>query len=32
MGGDLYEQLSADLRAKVGVTRDQDVIDSLITK
>jgi peptidyl-prolyl cis-trans isomerase D len=32
MGGDIYEQLSADLKAKIGVSRDQDIIDSLYAK
>ncbi len=32
MAGDLYEQLSADLREKIGVSRDQDVVDSLYAK
>ncbi len=32
MAGDLYEQLSADLREKIGVSRDQDIIDSLYAK
>jgi peptidyl-prolyl cis-trans isomerase D len=32
MAGDLYEQLSADLREKIGVSLDQDVIDSLYAK
>lgn len=29
MGADLYEQLSADLKNTIGVSRDQDVIDQL---
>ena len=32
MVGDLYEQLSADLKEKIGVSRDQDIIDSLYAK
>lgn len=32
MGGDLYEQLSADLKERIGVTRHQDVVDSLYAK
>ena len=32
MAGDLYEQLSADLREKIGVSRDQDVVDSLYAR
>ncbi len=32
MGGDLYEQLSADLKEKFGVSRHQDIIDSLYAK
>jgi peptidyl-prolyl cis-trans isomerase D len=32
MAGDLYEQLSADLKEKIGVSRDQDVVDSLYAK
>ena len=27
MGGDLYEQLSADLKEKIGVSRQQDIVD-----
>ena len=32
MGGDIYEQLSADLKEKIGVSRDQDIIDSVYAK
>jgi len=32
MGGDLYEQLSADLKGKIGVSRQQDIVDSLYAK
>jgi peptidyl-prolyl cis-trans isomerase D len=32
MGGDLYEQLSADLKGRISVSRHQDVIDSLYAK
>jgi peptidyl-prolyl cis-trans isomerase D len=32
MAGDLYEQLSADLREKIGVSRDQDIVDSLYAR
>ena len=32
MGGDLYEQLSADLKEKIGVSRQQDIVDSLYAK
>jgi peptidyl-prolyl cis-trans isomerase D len=32
MGGDLYEQLSADLKDKIGVSRHQDIVDSLYAK
>ncbi len=32
MGGDLYEQLSADLKEKIGVSRNQDIVDSLYAK
>jgi peptidyl-prolyl cis-trans isomerase D len=32
MGGNLYEQLSADLKERIGVSRHQDVVDSLYAK
>ncbi len=32
MGGDLYEQMSADLKQKIGVSRNQDIVDSLYAK
>ncbi len=32
MGGDLYEQLSADLKQKISVSRSQDIVDSLNAK
>ena len=32
IGGDLYEQFSADLKQKIGVSRNQDVVDSLYAK
>lgn len=32
MGGDLYEQLSADLKERIGVSRHQDIVDSLYAK
>ena len=29
MSGDIYQELSAGLRQSIGVTKDQDLVDSL---
>lgn len=32
MGGDLYEQMSAELTEKIGVSRHQDIVDAIYAK